>query len=47
MSLYDTRRRVSSIYLALCYGAAAFGLGWLVLILIALFWNGLAGLSLG
>ncbi|MCW6509111.1 phosphate ABC transporter permease PstA [Lichenifustis flavocetrariae] len=39
------RRRSNSIFLALCMGAALFGLVFLVLILISLLYNGIAGLS--
>jgi phosphate transport system permease protein len=44
--LYAPRKRRSSIMMALCVAAAAFGLGWLVLILGVLLWEGFAGLSL-
>ena len=43
---YGTRKLKSSIMMALCWAAAAFGIIWLALILIALFWNGFAGLGL-
>lgn len=46
MALYDNRKRANAIWLALCYASVAFGLTFLVLILITLFWNGFAGLSL-
>jgi phosphate transport system permease protein len=46
MSLYDKRRRVSSVYLALCYGAALFGIGCLIVILSTLLIEGASGLSL-
>ena len=39
------RRRSNSIFLALCLAAALFGLVYLVLILISLLYNGVAGLS--
>jgi phosphate transport system permease protein len=45
-SLYSARRRRNGIAMGLAYGATAFGLGWLVLILGALLWEGLSGLSL-
>ncbi len=45
MALYDTRRRSNFIAMGLCWFAAAFGLSFLALILSALVWNGLAGLS--
>ncbi len=44
--LYARRRRTSTVAMALCVAATAFGLAWLVLILATLFWNGLAGFSL-
>jgi phosphate transport system permease protein len=44
MSLYDARRRKNTILMGLCIAASAFGLAFLVLILAALLWNGLAGL---
>jgi phosphate transport system permease protein len=46
MARYDTRRHRNTFHMTMCYGATAFGLGWLVLILGALLWNGLAGLNL-
>jgi phosphate transport system permease protein len=45
-ALYAGRRRNNVIWTALCYAATAFGLMWLALILGALLWNGLGGLSL-
>jgi len=45
MALYGSRRRSSAIYIGLCYASTVFGLGWLVLILISLFWEGFGGLS--
>jgi phosphate transport system permease protein len=42
---YATRRRSNAIALALSLAATLFGLGWLVLILGALLWHGLGGLS--
>ena len=45
-ALYAGRRRNNVIWAALCYAATAFGLMWLALILGALLWNGLGGLSL-
>ena len=44
-SLYAARRRKNAIVTVLSLAATAFGLGWLVLILGALLWQGLAGLS--
>jgi phosphate transport system permease protein len=44
--LYARRRRKNTITMALSLGATAFGLGWLVLILGALLWEGFSGLSL-
>src|SRR5579871_4830830 len=45
-SLYSRRRRSNGFWTVLAYGATAFGLAWLVLILGALLWNGFGGLSL-
>jgi phosphate transport system permease protein len=45
-SLYAARRRRNGIAMVLSLTATAFGLGWLVLILGELLWNGLSGLSL-
>jgi phosphate transport system permease protein len=44
--LYAGRRRRNLIMMSLSLGATLFGLGWLVLILGELLWQGLAGLSL-
>jgi phosphate transport system permease protein len=44
--LYARRRRSDVISKVLAYSATAFGLGWLVLILGVLLYNGLGGLSL-
>ncbi len=44
--LYLARRLRNGIAIGLSLGATAFGLGWLVLILGSLLWNGLSGLSL-
>lgn len=44
--LYAARRRKNSITMGLSLAATAFGLGWLVLILGALLWEGFSGLSL-
>jgi phosphate transport system permease protein len=44
--LYAGRRRRNRIAVSLSLVATAFGLGWLVLILGALIWNGFGGLSL-
>jgi len=44
--LYAGRRRRNSLMMAFAFGATALGLGWLVLILGVLLWNGLSGLSL-
>jgi phosphate transport system permease protein len=46
MALYENRKRANAIWLALCYASVVFGLTFLVLILITLFWNGFSGLSL-
>jgi phosphate transport system permease protein len=45
VELYLARRRRNRIATGLALGATAFGLGWLVVILIALLWNGVSGLS--
>ncbi|MGE5151166.1 MAG: phosphate ABC transporter permease PstA [Rhodospirillaceae bacterium] len=45
-SLYTRRRFGDRIATGLAYAAAAFGLGWLVLILGVLIYNGIGGLSL-
>jgi phosphate transport system permease protein len=44
-TLYRARRRKSGIVMSLCIAASAFGLAFLMLILGALLWNGLAGLT--
>jgi len=44
--LYAARRRKNVITMAIAYAATGFGLIWLALILIVLFWNGFSGLSL-
>jgi phosphate transport system permease protein len=46
IALYDKRRRANAINLGLCYAATAFGLSWLVVILLELFIQGFGGLSL-
>jgi len=45
-SRYSGRRRSNAIATALAFAATTFGLGWLVLILGALLWQGFSGLSL-
>jgi phosphate transport system permease protein len=45
MTIYDSRRRRSKIYLSLCYIAVTIGLGLLALILGTLFYNGFPGVS--
>ena len=45
LSLYSGRRRGNIIAMALCWAFTAFGLAFLILILGALLWNGLRGLS--
>src|ERR1041384_1381804 len=45
-NLYAGRRRKNSITMGLSLAATLFGLGWLVLILGALLWEGVSGLSL-
>jgi len=44
--IYASRRRRNGISVAASIGATAIGLGWLALILGALFWEGFGGLSL-
>jgi phosphate transport system permease protein len=44
--LYAARRRRNLITMTLSVGATLFGLGWLILILGALLWEGFSGLSL-
>jgi phosphate transport system permease protein len=44
-SRYKTRRRNNAVAMTLSVGATVFGLGWLVLILGALLWQGFSGLS--
>jgi phosphate transport system permease protein len=44
-SLYVSRRRSNGIAKVLAYAATAFGLGWLVLILGILVYNGIGGLT--
>src|ERR1700716_4710332 len=44
--IYASRRRFDVIIRMLCVGAALFGVTWLALILVTLFYNGLAGLNL-
>jgi phosphate transport system permease protein len=43
---YAARRRRNAIWMGLSIVAAAFGLTWLFLILLVLFWQGFSGLSL-
>ncbi|MET0629722.1 MAG: phosphate ABC transporter permease PstA [Xanthobacteraceae bacterium] len=45
-ALYASRRRRNSIAMGLSLGATLLGLGWLVVILGVLLWEGLSGLSL-
>src|SRR6478735_4747071 len=45
-SLYAGRRLRNTVATTLAYGATAFGLGWLVLILGVLVYEGIGGLSL-
>jgi len=44
--LYAGRRRRNVVMMGLSLGATLFGLGWLVLVLGALLWEGFSGLSL-
>jgi phosphate transport system permease protein len=45
-SLYSARRRRNTIAMGMSFAATAFGLGWLVLILGVLLYEGFSGLSL-
>jgi phosphate transport system permease protein len=45
-ALYASRRRRNKIAMGLSFGATLLGLGWLVVILGVLLWEGLSGLSL-
>src|SRR5260370_26363061 len=45
-SLYAARRRLNGIVLLLSLAATLLGLGWLVVILSVLLWEGFSGLSL-
>src|SRR5262245_31454407 len=45
-ALYARRRRRNVVMMSLSFGATAVGLGWLVLVLGALLWEGFSGLSL-
>ncbi|MDE3176851.1 MAG: phosphate ABC transporter permease PstA [Pseudomonadota bacterium] len=45
-SLYAGRRAHNAFWSVFCYAATAFGLAWLALILGALLWKGVGGLSL-
>ena len=45
MELYSVRRRRNRIATGFALAATTFGLGWLVVILISLLWNGVSGLS--
>jgi phosphate transport system permease protein len=45
VELYSVRRRRDRIATGLALAATTFGLGWLVVILISLLWNGVSGLS--
>ena len=46
MDLYAARRRRNRLAQGLSVGATVFGLGWLVMILAVLLWQGFGGLSL-
>ena len=46
MTLYNRRQYRNQVMLSLSVGATVIGLGWLVLILGALLWQGFSGLSL-
>jgi phosphate transport system permease protein len=43
---YARRRHANTVAMTLCWGAALFGISWLAFILVALLWNGVAGLNL-
>jgi phosphate transport system permease protein len=45
-SLYSGRRRRNTFAMSMAIAATLFGLGWLVLVLAVLLWNGFSGLSL-
>jgi phosphate transport system permease protein len=45
-SLYASRRRRNGIMLSLSFAATLLGLGWLIVILFVLLWEGFSGLSL-
>jgi phosphate transport system permease protein len=45
-SLYARRRLRNGVFIALCFGAAAFGIGWLALILGTLVVEGASGMNL-
>jgi phosphate transport system permease protein len=45
MARYSARKRRNGVMMAISMAAAAFGLGWLLLILGALLWEGFSGLS--
>ncbi len=45
-SIYASRRRRNAIAMILSLAATLFGLGWLVMILGVLLWNGFSGLSI-
>ncbi len=45
-ALYAGRRARNGLWAAFCYAATAFGLAWLALILGALLWKGVGGLSI-
>src|ERR1700732_869778 len=45
-SLYATRRRRNAVAMVLSVAATVFGMGWLILILGVLLWEGASGLSL-
>lgn len=45
-ALYHRRRMINRVIIALCVGAALFGIAWLLLILATLLWQGISALSL-
>jgi phosphate transport system permease protein len=46
MASYTARKMTNTVMMGLCWAATIFGLVWLAFILVALLWNGLAGLNL-
>jgi phosphate transport system permease protein len=46
MASYAGRRRTDKVAMGLCYAATVFGIAWLLAILVALLWNGVAGINI-